>query len=40
MALREQLDQTSRQAQLERKANEGENLMKTLGNVPMTIYIG
>lgn len=39
-ALREQLDQTSRQAQLERKANEGENLMKTLGNVPMTIYIG
>ena len=38
--LKEMLDQTSRQAQLERKANEGENLMKTLGNVPMTIYIG
>ena len=38
--LREMLDQTSRQAQLERKANEGENLRKTLGDVPMTIYIG
>jgi len=38
--LREMLDQTSRQAQLERKANEGDNLNKTLGQVPMTIYIG
>lgn len=38
--LREMLDQTSRQAQLERKANEGENLKKTLGDVPMTIFIG
>ena len=38
--LREMLDQTSRQAQLERKANEGDNLKKTLGEVPMTIYIG
>ena len=38
--LREMLDQTSRQAQLERKANEGDNLKKTLGDVPMTIYIG
>ena len=38
--LREMLDQTSRQAQLERKANEGENLSKTLKEVPMTIYIG
>lgn len=38
--LREMLDQTSRQAQLERKANEGENLRKTLGDVPMTIFIG
>lgn len=38
--LREMLDQTSRQAQLERKANEGENLKKTLGDVPMTIYVG
>ena len=38
--LREMLDQTSRQSQLERKANETENLRKTLGDVPMTIYIG
>jgi len=38
--LREMLDQTSRQAQLERKANEGENLSKTLKEVPMVIYIG
>jgi len=38
--LKDMLDQTSRQAQLERKANEGENLKKTLGDVPMTIYIG
>jgi hypothetical protein len=38
--LREMLDQTSRQAQLERKANEGENLNRTLKEVPMTIYIG
>ena len=38
--LKEMLDQTSRQAQLERKANEGENLKKTLGDVPMTIFVG
>ena len=38
--LREMLDQTSRQSQLERKANEGENLSKTLKEVPMVIYIG
>lgn len=38
--LREMLDQTSRQSQLERKANEGENLNRTLKEVPMTIYIG
>ena len=38
--LREMLDQTSRQSQLERKAQEGENLSKTLKEVPMTIYIG
>ena len=38
--LREMLDQTSRQAQLERKASESDNLKKTLGDVPMTIYIG
>jgi hypothetical protein len=35
--LREMLDQTSRQAQLERKANESENLRKTLSDVPYTI---
>jgi len=34
------LDQTSRQAQLERKANEGDNLNRTLKEVPMTIFIG
>ena len=39
-SLRETLDQTSRQAQLERKASESDNLRKTLGDVPMTIYIG
>lgn len=38
--LREMLDQTSRQSQLERKANEGENLNRTLKEVPMTIFIG
>ena len=38
--LRETLDQTSRQSQLERKASESDNLRKTLGDVPMTIYIG
>ena len=38
--LREMLDQTSRQSQLERKANESDNLRKTLSDVPYTIYIG
>ncbi len=38
--LREMLDQTSRQAQLERKASETENLNKVLTAVPYTIYIG
>lgn len=38
--LRDMLDQTSRQAQLERKASESDNLRKTLGDIPMTIYIG
>jgi hypothetical protein len=38
--LKEMLEQTSRQAQLERKASEGENLRKTLSDVPYTIYIG
>ena len=38
--LREMLDQTSRQSQLERKASETENLNKVLTAVPYTIYIG
>ena len=38
--LREMLDQTSRQAQLERKASETENLNKVLSGVPYIIYIG
>jgi hypothetical protein len=38
--LKDMLEQTSRQAQLERKASEGENLRKTLSDVPYTIYIG
>ena len=38
--LKEMLEQTSRQAQLERKASEGENLRKTLSDVPYTIYRG
>lgn len=38
--LREMLDQTSRQSQLERKASETENLNKVLSGVPYTIYIG
>ena len=39
-SLRDMLDQTSRQSQLERKANESDSLRKTLGDIPMTIYIG
>jgi hypothetical protein len=38
--LREMLDQTSRQSQLERKANESDNLRRTLTDVPYAIYIG
>ena len=38
--LREMLEQTSRQALMEKQAMEGENLSKTLNQVPMTIYIG
>lgn len=38
--LRDMLDQTSRQNQLERKAQETENLRKVLTGVPMCIYIG
>jgi len=38
--LRDMLDATSRQKQLEMKANEAEYLQKTLHGVPMLIYIG
>ena len=38
--LREMLEQTSRQTMMEKQAIEGENLSKTLNQVPMTIYIG
>lgn len=38
--LRDMLDQTSRQNQLDRKAQESENLKKVLSGVPMCIYIG
>lgn len=38
--LRGDLDATSRQAQLERKAAEVEAMNKTLGQVPMVIYVG
>ena len=38
--LRDMLDQTSRQAQLERKANEGDSMKKIQGDVPMVIYVG
>ena len=38
--LREMLEQTSRQAQLERKANEGDSLRRTLSDVPYAIYVG
>jgi hypothetical protein len=38
--LRGDLDATSRQAQLERKAAEVEALSKTLSEVPMLIYVG
>jgi hypothetical protein len=38
--LREMLDQTSRQAQLDRRRQETENLNTTLNSVPLLIYIG
>ena len=40
MIVEEMLEQTSRQAQLERKANEAESLQKELNYVPYTIYVG
>ena len=38
--LRGDLDATSRQAQLERKAAEVESMNKVLTQVPMVIYVG
>ena len=38
--LRDMLEQTSRNAQLERKANETRNAQSTIASVPMTIYVG
>lgn len=38
--LREMLDQTSRQAQLDRRRQETENLNTTLNSVPLLIYVG
>lgn len=38
--LREMLDQTSRSAQLERKATESDNLKRITTEIPMTIFIG
>jgi hypothetical protein len=38
--LREMLDQTSRRAQLERKADESDNLKRITTEIPMTIFIG
>ena len=38
--LREMLDQTSRSSQLERKANESDNLKRITTEIPMTIFIG
>ncbi len=39
-SLRDMLDQTSRQKQLERKADEGEALNKSLDQIPMPFFIG
>ena len=38
--LRDTLEQTSRTAQLEKKATEGEMLRNTLGGVPLPFFIG
>jgi hypothetical protein len=38
--LRQLLEETSRQKQLERKKNEGEALQGNLGNIPLPFYIG
>ena len=38
--LREMLEQTSRKNQLERKADETDNLRRTLGDIPFPIFVG
>lgn len=38
--LRADLDEVSRKAQLQRKAEENDNMQKVLGNVPLPIWIG
>ena len=38
--LREMLDQTSRKSQLERRADESDNLKRITTQIPMTIFIG
>lgn len=38
--LRDMLEQTSRQSQLEKRATEASSLRTTLGDAPMTIYVG
>lgn len=38
--LRDMLDKTSREAQLERKSNESDSLNSTLKHVPLTLYVG
>lgn len=38
--LREMLDQTSRQNQLDRRATESEHLARTLKEIPMVIFVG
>lgn len=40
LQLREMLDQTSRNTQLEKKAQESQYIQDTLNSVPMTIFIG
>jgi hypothetical protein len=38
--LRTDLDEASRRAQLQRKAEENDNMQKVLGNIPLPIWIG
>lgn len=38
--LRDTLEQTSRRSQLERKAQEAQNLSATLNNIPLPFYVG